>query len=65
MLPPEPGLDQPGPVQDSDGSPGARELLVVRDLAPKEIVAHAALAAVFTQAPSSVAIHLCQSYEEA
>jgi hypothetical protein len=31
---------------------------------PKEIVAHAGLAAAFTQAPWSVAIHLCQSYEE-
>ena len=65
MLPPEPGLDQPGPVQDIDGSPGARELLDVRDVAPKEIVAHAAVAAAFTQAPWSVAIHVCQSYEEA
>ena len=34
------------------------------DLAPKEIVSHAGLAAAFTQAPWSVAIHLCQSYEE-
>jgi hypothetical protein len=43
----------------------ARELVVVRDLAPKEIVAHAGLAAAFTQAPWSVAILLCQSCEEA
>jgi len=42
-----------------------RSTVVVRDLAPKESLLMRRCAAAVTQAPWSVAIHLCQSYEEA